>query len=198
MADTKISLLPVATLPLAGSEVIPIVQGAITKETPVSSITSLVTGQNQRQRLFFQSTQSNAEDLASALEDPWPSVHTFPVTVPPWATRAIVFATLNNMIAVNQAHHVMQIGLGNLSGPPMRIFWKGNGDVSGATTTGAVDRHGEQQIVFHAQFTVTALQGTTVNLRTKGQMTVGGGAVRSGISPIDSVVHTMEIEFFQV
>lgn len=197
MADTKISLLPPINPPLAGVEVLPIVQGGLTKKAAVSDITSLVTSQNQFKRQFFQSTQTASEDLTGT-SDPWPSVHQFSVTVPSWATRAIVFATLNNLVAVNQAHHVLQIGLGNLNGPLMRVFWKGNGDVSGATTTGAVDRHGEQQLVFHAQFTVTALQNQTVNLRTKGQMTVSGGALRSGISPTDSIVHTMEIEFFQV
>lgn len=40
MADTKISALTAATTPLAGTEVLPIVQGGTTKKVPVSSLTA--------------------------------------------------------------------------------------------------------------------------------------------------------------
>lgn len=39
MADTKISALPVASLPLAGTEVLPIVQGGITEQVAVNDLT---------------------------------------------------------------------------------------------------------------------------------------------------------------
>jgi len=40
MADTKISALPAATTPLAGTEVLPIVQGGITEKVAVSDLTA--------------------------------------------------------------------------------------------------------------------------------------------------------------
>lgn len=40
MADTKISALVASTTPLAGTEVLPIVQGGITKKTSVASLSS--------------------------------------------------------------------------------------------------------------------------------------------------------------
>jgi hypothetical protein len=40
MADTKISALPAATTPLAGTEPVPIVQGGATKKVPVSDLTA--------------------------------------------------------------------------------------------------------------------------------------------------------------
>ena len=39
MADTKISALPAATLPLAGTEVLPIVQGGVTEKVAVDDLT---------------------------------------------------------------------------------------------------------------------------------------------------------------
>lgn len=38
MADVKISQLPAATTPLAGTELVPIVQGGVTKQVIVSAI----------------------------------------------------------------------------------------------------------------------------------------------------------------
>ena len=38
MADLKISQLPVATTPLAGTELVPIVQGGVTEQTTVQAI----------------------------------------------------------------------------------------------------------------------------------------------------------------
>jgi hypothetical protein len=38
MADAKISELPAATLPLAGTELVPIVQGAVTKKIQISQL----------------------------------------------------------------------------------------------------------------------------------------------------------------
>ena len=40
MADTKISGLPASTVPLAGTEVLPIVQGTTTKQVSVTNLTS--------------------------------------------------------------------------------------------------------------------------------------------------------------
>ena len=40
MADTKISALPAATTPLAGTEVLPIVQGGITEQVSVANLTA--------------------------------------------------------------------------------------------------------------------------------------------------------------
>jgi hypothetical protein len=40
MADTKISALPASTTPLAGTELVPIVQGGITKKVAVSDLTA--------------------------------------------------------------------------------------------------------------------------------------------------------------
>jgi hypothetical protein len=40
MADTKISALPASTTPLAGTEVLPIVQGGVTKQVSVTNLTS--------------------------------------------------------------------------------------------------------------------------------------------------------------
>jgi hypothetical protein len=40
MADTKISGLPASTVPLAGTEVLPIVQGTTTKKVSVTNLTS--------------------------------------------------------------------------------------------------------------------------------------------------------------
>jgi hypothetical protein len=39
MADTKISALPASTTPLAGTEVLPIVQGGVTKQVSVANLT---------------------------------------------------------------------------------------------------------------------------------------------------------------
>ena len=39
MADTKISGLPASTTPLDGTEVLPIVQGATTKQVSVANLT---------------------------------------------------------------------------------------------------------------------------------------------------------------
>lgn len=40
MADTKISALPAATVPLAGTEVLPIVQSSVTKQVSVANLTA--------------------------------------------------------------------------------------------------------------------------------------------------------------
>lgn len=40
MADTKISALPASTTPLAGTEVLPIVQGGVTKQVSVANLTA--------------------------------------------------------------------------------------------------------------------------------------------------------------
>lgn len=40
MADTKISALPASTTPLAGTEVLPIVQGGVTKQVSVADLTA--------------------------------------------------------------------------------------------------------------------------------------------------------------
>lgn len=40
MADTKISALPASTVPLAGTEVLPIVQGGVTKKVSVANLTA--------------------------------------------------------------------------------------------------------------------------------------------------------------
>ena len=40
MADTKISALPASTTPLAGTEVLPIVQGGVTKQASVANLTA--------------------------------------------------------------------------------------------------------------------------------------------------------------
>jgi len=40
MADTKISALPASTVPLAGTEVLPIVQGSTTKQVSVANLTA--------------------------------------------------------------------------------------------------------------------------------------------------------------
>jgi hypothetical protein len=40
MADTKISALPTSTTPLAGTEVLPIVQGGVTKQVSVANLTA--------------------------------------------------------------------------------------------------------------------------------------------------------------
>jgi len=40
MADTKISALPASTTPLAGTEVLPIVQGGQTKQVSVNNLTA--------------------------------------------------------------------------------------------------------------------------------------------------------------
>jgi hypothetical protein len=40
MADTKISALPAATTPLAGTEVLPIVQGGVTEQVSVANLTA--------------------------------------------------------------------------------------------------------------------------------------------------------------
>lgn len=40
MADTKISALPASTIPLAGTEVLPIVQSGVTKQVSVANLTA--------------------------------------------------------------------------------------------------------------------------------------------------------------
>jgi len=40
MADVKISALPAATTPLAGTEVLPIVQSATTKQVSIANVTA--------------------------------------------------------------------------------------------------------------------------------------------------------------
>jgi hypothetical protein len=40
MADTKISALTASTTPLAGTEVLPIVQGGVTKQVSVANLTA--------------------------------------------------------------------------------------------------------------------------------------------------------------
>ena len=40
MADTKISGLPASTVPLAGTEVLPIVQSGVTKQVSVANLTA--------------------------------------------------------------------------------------------------------------------------------------------------------------
>lgn len=40
MADAKISQLPAATTPLAGSEVVPVVQGGVTDQVSVANLTA--------------------------------------------------------------------------------------------------------------------------------------------------------------
>lgn len=42
MADTKISALPASTTPLAGTEVLPIVQSGATKQVSVHDLTALL------------------------------------------------------------------------------------------------------------------------------------------------------------
>ena len=40
MADTKISALPVATTPLSGAEIVPLVQSGVTRQTTVDAISA--------------------------------------------------------------------------------------------------------------------------------------------------------------
>lgn len=40
MADVKISVLPASTVPLAGTEVLPIVQGGVTKQVSIANVTA--------------------------------------------------------------------------------------------------------------------------------------------------------------
>jgi len=71
MADTKISALPASTTPLAGTEVVPLVQGGVTKQVSVANLTAgravsgtTFTGTNT---IGFQMTAAADQDVRFAL-----------------------------------------------------------------------------------------------------------------------------------
>lgn len=97
MADSKISALPASTTPLAGTEVLPIVQGGVTKQNSVANLTAgraisatqltLTTGNlivASGQGIDFSATPSagTSELLADYEEGTWtPASTTFGLTV---------------------------------------------------------------------------------------------------------------------
>jgi hypothetical protein len=202
VADTKISGLPVATLPLTGSEKLVLVQGGVSKEAAVNDVTTLVSGQNQHSRLFFEVTTASASDLVGS-SDPWPPDNSFSVPVPSWASRAIVLTTIGGCYAVTSGlNHIVQLSFGTLLQPSQRIRWQphvsGGSIVSGAVVgaDSAVDAGSRQTILRTTQFNVTAFRGLTKSLRTVGSRVSGTGAIRID-GGIESFM-TMDCQFFPV
>jgi hypothetical protein len=113
MADTKISALPAATTPLAGTEVLPIVQGGITEQVSVANLTAgraisatsvtastgnFVVG-TSGQGIDFSATPGTgtSELLADYEEGTW---------TPVYATSAGAYASVTHSIQLGQYRKV--------------------------------------------------------------------------------------------
>ena len=88
MADTKISALPSATTPVAGTEVVPIVQGGVTKKLPLSAIKGTVL------QVVTSTTSTKVDSTSSTFADTGLSASITPIST---SNKVLVFATISGI-----------------------------------------------------------------------------------------------------
>jgi hypothetical protein len=127
MADTKISALPVSTIPLAGTEVLPIVQSSTTKQVSVANITAgraisatqltLTTGNlivASGQGIDFSATPGTgtSELLADYEEGTWtPSIG----GTATYTLQSGIYTKVGRLVSVSAVLQINVIGTGNVN-----------------------------------------------------------------------------------
>jgi len=190
MADSKISALPASTVPLAGTEVLPIVQSSTTKQVSVANLTAgraisatqitLTTGNvivANGQGIDFSATPGTgtSELLADYEEGTWTG--TFTATTPPTTpiTTTGVYTKIGRQVTV-----IIQFSNVDTSGAAGAMSITGLPFTSAASPTYSVGTVGKYQLGLFVDIANIASSSTSIGIvdavSTSGSNIVAGSA----------------------
>lgn len=183
MADTKISALPASTTPLAGTEVLPIVQSGVTKQVSVANLTAgraisatevtlstgnLIVGTSGKGIDFSATSGTGTSELLADYEegDFTPAITASSGTITSFTLGTCNYTKVGRMVTINFSVTITNAGTGT-----------GSLDVPLPFTNGAAIANGcgRENALTGAQLQArVAAAGTNMNIQTYANATAIG------------------------